>query len=129
MIKRIEPASRFNKTVSEFRKDRFNPDTKPVYPNDYDLPFEYSCSNCDYKVSIKNQDLERHLNSKHSNLKSDTKKMIDEFIVANQLDKFSYVDFECPKCNQSVRILFDSYPGGLSGMTYEIKHVIELKNE
>lgn len=129
MISLINPELRFNKTISEHRKDRLNPDSKPVYPLDYDLPFEYCCSNCDYKVSIKNIDLEKHSESKHSNLKNSEREKVDEFVKSNHLDKFSFLDFECPKCHQSVRILFDYGAGGFYGMTYIIKHVIELKNE
>lgn len=129
MIKLVEPKARFNKVISELNKDRFNPDSKPVYPIDYDLPFEYSCSNCHYKVSIRNQDLEKHIKSKHSNLKNTERKLIEEFIIKNLLEKYSFLDFECPKCNQAVRILYDSYPGGFSGMTYEIMHVIEFNNK
>lgn len=129
MISLINLELRFNKTISEHRKDRLNPDSKPVYPLDYDLPFDYSCSNCGYKVSIKNKDLEKHSKSNYSNLKLADKLEIEEFLISNQLDKFSFLDFECPKCNMPVRILFVSYPGGFSGMTCELKHVIELKNE
>lgn len=129
MIELIEPKLRFNKTISEYRKDRINPDSRPVYPQDYDLPFEYSCFNCNYKVSIKNEDLEKHIKSNYSNLKSVKRKLMEEFIITNGLDKYSFIDFECPKCNQSVSVLFNYGAGGFYGMTYEIKHVIELKNE
>jgi len=129
MISLINPEFRFNKTISEHRKDRLNPDSKPVYPLDYDLPFDYSCSNCGYKVSIKNKDLEKHSKSNYSNLKLADKLVIEEFLISNQLDKFFFLDFECPDCNMPVRILFDLYPGGFTGMTYELKHVIEIKNE
>lgn len=128
-IVQIQPELRFNKVISEHRKDRINPDSKPVYPMDYDLPFDYTCSNCGYKVSIKNKDLEKHSKSNYSNLKLADKSVIEEYLISNQLDKLSFVDFECPECNQPVRVLFDFYPGGFSGMTYEIKHVIELRNE
>ncbi len=128
-INLIDPELRFNKVISEHRKDRLNPDSNPVYPLDYDLPFDYSCSNCGYKVSIKNKDLDKHSKSNHSNLKNADKIVIEKYLISNQLDKFSFLDFECPECNLPVRILFESYPGGFFGMTYEIKHVIELKNE
>lgn len=129
MIEIIEPKYRFNKTISEHRKDRINPDSRPVYPLDYDLPFEYCCSNCSNKISIKNKDLEKHSKSNHSNLKSSDKKEIGDYLSSNGLDKFSFLDFECPNCNQPVRVLFDYGAGGFIGMTYEIKHVIEIKNE
>lgn len=129
MIEIIEPKYRFNKTISEHRKDRINPDSRPVYPLDYDLPFEYCCSNCKYIVSIKNTDFEKHSGLKHSNLHITDKNEIDDYLISNQLDKYSFLDFECPKCSLPVRILFESYPGGFCGMTYEIIHVIEIKNE
>jgi DNA-directed RNA polymerase subunit M/transcription elongation factor TFIIS len=129
MIALIEPESRFNKTISEYRKDRINSDSRPVYPLDYDFPFEYCCSNCKYVVSIKNTDFEKHSKSKHSNIQIADRNEIEDYLISNQLDKFSFLDFECPKCNLPVRILFESYPGGFCGMTYEIKYVIEIKNE
>ena len=129
MIELIEPKLRFNKTVSENRKDRINPDSSPVYPMDYDLPFDYCCSNCGYKISIKNADLEKHSKSNHSNLKIADKEVIEDYLISNHLDKFAFLDFECTTCKLPVRILYESYPGGFFGMTYEIKHVIELKNE
>ena len=129
MISLINPELSFNKTISEHRKDRLNPDSKSVYPLDYDLPFDYTCSNCGYKVSIKNKDLEKHSKSNYSNLKKADKLEIEEYLISKKLDKFSFLDFECPECNLPIRILFESYPGGFCGMTYEIKHVIEIKNE
>jgi DNA-directed RNA polymerase subunit M/transcription elongation factor TFIIS len=129
MISLITPELRFNKTISEHKKDRINPESKPVYPLDYDLPFEYCCPNCGYKVSVKNSDLEKHSESQHSNLKDNDRKEIEKFIKSNHLDKLSFIDFECPKCYQPVRILFDFGAGGFFGMTYEIKHVIEINNE
>lgn len=128
MISLIDPKERFNKTISEHKKDRLDPDSKPVYPMDYDLPFEYLCSKCNYKVSIKNPDLEKHSGSDFSNLNDLNKKQIDEYVKSKQLDSFSYIDFKCPKCDRSIRILYDSEAGGFFGMTYELKHVIEMNN-
>ncbi|GET23126.1 hypothetical protein [Prolixibacter denitrificans] len=129
MIKLIEPEARFNKTVSELKKDRFYPDSKPVYPIDYELPFEYTCYHCGYKVSIRNQDLERHAKSNHSNLTDSERVLIEKFVAEHGLDEASFLDFECPECRQAVRVLYKNGPGGFSGMTYELKHVIELSDE
>lgn len=128
-INLIKPELRFNKLISEHRKDRLNPDSRPVYPLDYDLSFDYTCSNCGYKVSIKNHDLEKHSKTDHSNLIESDRVKMEQFISNNKLNDFSFLDFNCPKCGLAVRVLFDCYPGGFCGMTCEIKHVIELRNE
>lgn len=128
MINIVKPEDRFNKIISEYRKDRINPDSKPVCPWDYDLPFEYCCPKCGYNVLIKNQDFEKHSKSKHSNLKIADRDKIENCLISNQIDKFFFLDFECPKCSMPVRVLFLAYPGGLGEMVYKIEHVIEINS-
>jgi len=127
MINFFEPKLRFNKLTSENKKDRFNPDSKPVYPIDYDLPFDYKCSKCDYKVSIKNTDLEKHSKELRSNLNEKDKELIENFILKNKLEKYSFLDFYCPECSKPIRILFESWNSGLIGKEYELKGVIEIE--
>ena len=126
MIDFFEPKLRFNKIISENKKDRFNPDSKSVYPIDYDLPFEYKCSKCDCKVSIKNQDLEKYSTLSYSNLNEKDKILIEKFMVENHLDKFSFLDFYCPECSKPIRILFESWNSGFIGKEYELKGIIEI---
>ena len=126
MIKFLDPKLRFNKIISEHKKDRFNPDSKPVYPIDYDLPFEYTCSKCDFVVSIKNQNLEKHSIISYSNLNKKDQILIDNFIKDNHLDKFSFLDFYCPECSKPIRILFECWNSGFIGKSYELEGIIEI---
>jgi DNA-directed RNA polymerase subunit M/transcription elongation factor TFIIS len=127
MINFFEPKLRFNKIISENKKDRFNPDSKSVFPRDYNLPFDYKCSNCDYKVSIKNEDLKKHSEKSYSNLNEKDRELIEKFILENKLDKFSFIDFYCPKCSKPIRILFESWNSGFIGKEYELKGTIEIE--
>tara|TARA_R110001583_G_C5476754_1_gene393392 strand:+ start:320 stop:706 length:387 start_codon:yes stop_codon:yes gene_type:complete len=127
MINFFESKLRFNKITSENKKDRFNPYLKSVYSNDCDSPFEYKCSKCDYKVSIKNIDLEKHSTELHSNLNEKDKGLIESFILKNKLEKYSFLDFYCPDCSKPIRILFESWNSGFIGKEYELKGVIEIE--
>lgn len=125
-FKLIQPEDRFDKIISEYRKDRIDPNSQPVFPADYDLPFTYSCPKCNYNISIKNNDLKVHYKSDFTNFNTYDKERIESFIKENDISTYSFLDFYCPRCASPVRVFFDMGLGGYFGMTYILKYVIEF---
>ncbi len=98
---------------------------------DRTIPIVYSCENCNYKISFKPYDFEKHNNSKNTNIQLNDKIIIDKYIknTADLITLYS-LDFYCPNCNQPTTILFKGGESGYWGIyELEIEKIIVLKNE
>jgi len=107
---------------------RLSLDETPV--SDRTIPIVYICEECGFHISFKPDDFEKHKNSQETNLREEDKKAFKNYIDnIEELHKLSYLDFYCPKCNQSTVILFQGTPSGYWGMfELKIEHILVLKN-
>lgn len=87
---------------------------------------DLKCPSCEVKTSIAFKDLEKHRFSNFSNLTEDKQNKINEFVKLN-MEKVpnSFLDYNCPNCNSSVRLYYQSWAGGRHGENgYELEMVI-----
>ena len=105
---------------------RFREGETPV--SERNLPVIYNCEKCDYSISFKTDDFNKHTNSKHSNLQVTDKRNVERTIKQLKLKNKSFLDFYCPKCGQATILLFDGGSSGYWGaFEFKISHIFVLK--
>jgi hypothetical protein len=88
----------------------------------------YSCENCDYEITIKTKDFEKHTKTFNTNLHPNEKKIFDDFMKSNNINHSSFIDFYCPVCKQATTIVFIGGPSGYWGeFGYKITNLLIVK--
>lgn len=94
------------------------------------LPIVYTCDNCDYKINLALNDFKKHVKSSFSNLKSDDRGFIFNYMNKQETNQESFIDFYCPNCRQPTTILFNGGDSGYWGeFFFKILKVLVLKNK
>jgi DNA-directed RNA polymerase subunit M/transcription elongation factor TFIIS len=105
---------------------RLSPDETPV--TERTIPIVYSCENCDYQISFKPENFEKHRNLEYTNLRNDHKLKFDNYIKNTKTLTSSSLDFYCPNCKQPTMFIFEGGPSGYWGLfELEIKIILVLK--
>jgi len=92
------------------------------------IPLKYCCYRCGNLVSFKPEDFEKHNNSDKTNLKIEDKKIFDNYLQNINIEKYSFLDFYCPFCNQATIIIFEGGRSGYYGFfELEIKKVLVIR--
>ena len=115
-------------TTNEYNPSphRFDANEKPV--SERTIPLVYSCDKCENSISFNPEDFQKHNKSEKTNLKLSDKKVFEEFIVKQKLEKLSFLDFYCPKCKQATTFIFDGGPSGYWGyFAFNIQRILVLK--
>lgn len=116
-----------NLTTTFFDPDpnRLNSDEPPI--SERRIPLKYTCENCGEVIHFNTNSFEKHCNSKFSNLTEKDNEFFNQFIKSNSLNKFSFLDFYCSKCNRPTKFIYEGGPSGFWGQFYfKIKYVLTL---
>jgi len=106
---------------------RTDPSEKPVSERGL-LPILYTCDNCFYSINLGLRDFKKHAKSTFSNLRSDDRELIANFIDKQVVNQESFIDFYCPKCEQPTTIYYNGGDSGYGGTFYfKIHKVLVLK--
>lgn len=92
------------------------------------------CPNCRSNVSIKYKNLEKHAFSSHTNLSAIIAKQIEVDVLQSlSIIPDSFLDYNCPNCQNPIRIYYESWAGGRHGeagfdLKFAISKLTELVN-
>lgn len=124
----INPSEVFSVTAYPRPHERFNPNGRTAQDPTVYEPIVFKCENCNYEIGFKEEDFKKHSRSKFSNLTQDEENIVGQFMQANNLKHFSFLDFYCPSCKRATSILFEDGYGGKHGdYVFEIKKVLMIK--
>ncbi len=122
----VSLSKHFTTTLFDPNPNRLDADEMPVSERQLDL--EYFCEQCGNPLSFETSSFEKHCKSNFTNLNSADSTVFNGYIKANNLDKFSFLDFYCPNCKQPAKFLFECGNSGYWGsFFFEIKNALVLK--
>lgn len=122
----LDLTNHFTTVLHDPNPNRISSDEVPVSKRM--LPVIYQCNSCDNKISFKTESFKKHCDSNHSNLSQVENELLDSIIGAKQLTNLSFLDFHCPNCQQTTKILYEGGPSGYWGEFYfKIKATLTLK--
>ena len=122
----IDVTKHFSTVLHDPSPHRFSSDEVPV--SERMIPVIYHCDNCGEKISFKTESFEKQCNSDFSNLSPEENEQFDRFIRVKRLKSLSFLDFRCPNCQQSTKILYEGGPSGYWGEFYfKILKTLALK--
>lgn len=89
------------------------------------------CPNCRSNVSIKYNNLEKHAFSSFTNLSVEIVKQIEAKVIESlSIIPNSFLDYNCPNCQNPVRIYYESWAGGRHGEAgFDLKCAISKLTE
>ncbi|HSO89312.1 MAG TPA: hypothetical protein VLQ91_22350 [Draconibacterium sp.] len=114
-IEKINIDDCFNITSSPRLWERFRPTDGPVYDPTTFEQITYRCSDCNYQIAFKDKDFQKHSHTDFTNLTKTESLLLDNFVMTNELEQKSFLDFYCPTCNKPTRIYFSDGYGGKHG--------------
>jgi DNA-directed RNA polymerase subunit M/transcription elongation factor TFIIS len=115
--------------------DEYNPspnrfDENEKHVSERTIPLVYTCDKCEISISFKPEDFEKHTKSEMTNLTLIEKKLFEEFIIKQKLEKQSFLDFYCPNCKQATTFIFDGGTSGYWGcFEFKIQKVLVLEQK
>lgn len=86
----------------------------------------YRCPKCQEEVYFKTSDFQRHLFSEASNLPQAVQNYLKEHRPLSPAEGECFLDFSCPGCDLSVRIIFVPWEFRMACYGFDVKSVIEL---
>ena len=105
---------------------RFNTNEKPL--SERKIPLIYKCENCEYSISFRPEDFEKHYKTEWTNLSQKDKVVFEKFRVNQPIENYSFLDFYCAKCKQATIFIFDGGASGYWGnFEFKIKKVLVIK--
>ncbi|MBL7903675.1 MAG: hypothetical protein JNL22_01505 [Bacteroidales bacterium] len=104
---------------------RVNPDHKSVTERSQ-MPIEYYCQNCHFKITLRLTDFEKHTKSEFSNLRPVDRQLFKEY--STKTEGNSFLDFYCPECKKATTIIYLAGPSGYGGIfEFQIMNVLMIE--
>ena len=120
-IKKVPAKNVF--TITEFPQlsDMTKPDQKPI--DNVHIFIDFTCPHCEQKLEFKENDFQKHINNKESNLsESDAVSMKEAQKEYSNNPSYS-LDFYCPKCNSPVCVFYNAGVAGRGELFYKLEYV------